>query len=223
MENYLRSQLKHKPEQVKNYLEKTSKQISSFDQEQDLIHQIKIHQDTIFKQVDYNLKRQKELLEEKKNEFNAFRNEIINDEKEISSREMELAKLELEQQSNKHKIEDFRNKKLDYFNKINRLRRENNSLNEVKVKELINSNKEIKKLYKEYSLLLNFIKTRILNVEELSEKRTNLVLGYFLDIENFNFQLFKIDLSQSNHERLKIFWDSLGSILLKNSISNLNN
>lgn len=220
MEKKLRSHLKYSNAEVNNYCERMKQIFSSFDNEQDQLNKLKITKDSINKTISYSNKNKNKIIEEKIEEFSKFKEEIISIENDFTIKKEELGNLIEENFKIKEQVEKMRMQKIEYFNKINKLRKENNNNNQILIEKLKSTNKEAKTLFKEFCLLLNFLKTRILNTSEICNKQEKHAVGYFLDLHSGNFKLFNIDISSESPEdkfkRLKLFWEGLyDSIIIK--------
>lgn len=222
LEKKLRSKLKLSSNESQNMFNNIKKLYSSFEKEQELYNRLLIARDNINRSIDYTLSESNKLINKKK-EFLDSIDLQINSEKEILLIKEKLVNIESENIMLVDKVEDCRQKKLDYFNKINKLRRENNSGNDSRIKKYHLKNEEIKKLYKEYSIMINFMKTRIIYIDENPLNKDREILCYFIEKNNDSFQAYKFKIIKGKSTYEKNNKDEKNMISESNNKNNLSN
>jgi hypothetical protein len=214
MEKYLRSQITSYEDTDKhiNGLAKTM----TLKAEAEIIDKNHTVDGNVHKLMDYCLDSKKSMIDNKSRD-NKELNQLISDhEKSLKDDFGQFEQLKNKLNFQKEEFNKDRNLKLSLFNSINQSRRQSNSIQEKNLKELSATNSLVKKLYKQLVLILNLIKSRILNFEELIEleasNKTATILGYFLNPDTFDYKIFKINSDSGPHDKMREYWRGMKEV-----------
>jgi hypothetical protein len=134
----------------------------------------------------------------------------------LNKENMDLHKklIELEKQHEYLQIEFNKcsEMKTKYINDITNLRRNNNKEFDIKMNNISKNDKNIKALKKELLLIINILKTRIVNIDTIDQD--NKIKGYLVDIEKNTLKYLEMDRSEDDHKKAITFWAAMKDLLL---------
>lgn len=120
----------------------------------------------------------------------------------------------LENEFNKlsNQLENLNHLKKTLNDQILSLRKSSTEIFDLEIKKNEKNNNEIKKLKKEFNLLVNILKYRLLNIKEINGGKR--IEGYMIDIDKNLLKYREFDLNETNiKQRYLNFWKDLKNFL----------
>jgi hypothetical protein len=120
----------------------------------------------------------------------------------------------LENEFNKlsNQLENLNHLKKTLNDQILSLRKSSTEIFDLEIKKNEKNNNEIKKLKKEFNLLVNILKYRLLNIKEINGGKR--IEGYMIDIDRNLLKYREFDLNEINiKQRYLNFWKDLKNFL----------
>ena len=120
----------------------------------------------------------------------------------------------LENEFNKlsNQLENLNHLKKTLNDQILSLRKSSTEIFDLEIKKNEKNNNEIKKLKKEFNLLVNILKYRLLNIKEINGGKR--IEGYMIDIDKNLLKYREFDLNETNiKQRYLNFWKDLKKFL----------
>ena len=120
----------------------------------------------------------------------------------------------LENEFNKlsNQLENLNHLKKTLNDQILSLRKSSTEIFDLEIKKNEKNNNEIKKLKKEFNLLVNILKYRLLNIKEINGGKR--IEGYMIDIDKNLLKYREFDLKETNiKQRYLNFWKDLKNFL----------
>ena len=120
----------------------------------------------------------------------------------------------LENEFNKlsNQLENLNHLKKTLNDQILSLRKSSTEIFDLEIKKNEKNNNEIKKLKKEFNLLVNILKYRLLNIKEINGGKR--IEGYMIDIDRNLLKYREFDLNETNiKQRYLNFWKDLKKFL----------
>ena len=120
----------------------------------------------------------------------------------------------LENEFNKlsNQLENLNYLKKTLNDQILSLRKSSTEIFDLEIKKNEKNSNEIKKLKKEFNLMVNILKYRILNIKEINNRKR--IEGYMIDIDRNLLKYREFDLNETNiKQRYLNFWKDLKKFL----------
>jgi hypothetical protein len=103
--------------------------------------------------------------------------------------------------------------KIKYINDITRIRKENTKEFDNKMINLSKHDKTMKSLKKELFLIMNILKTRIVNID--TAEIENKIKGYIIDVDKFNMSYVEINKSEEPNKKAINYWNAMNDLLIE--------
>jgi len=159
-----------------------------------------------------NIKRDEDILLNQKNFLSSKENESLQLGKQIQEIDERLSELEIE-------LKKGKSEKNRIIEEINEIRRKNSKIFDKRLQELGKLEPKVDRMAKEFGLMINLTKCRILNIEDICSGNTKIVQSYFINPSTNELKYVEFDLKEDAEVRVQKYWSLMKEFFIPDSIS----
>jgi hypothetical protein len=186
--------------------------IVNMDDEMTYLNKLDIAENNIFNIINHKKTILKNDNETRQRNVEASTTKIETLNKENMDLHKKLIELEKQHEYLQIEFNKCSEMKTKYITDITNLRRNNNKEFDFKMNNISKNDKNIKALKKELLLIINILKTRIVNIDTIDQD--NKIKGYLVDIEKNTLKYLEMDRSEDGHKKAITFWAAMKDLLL---------